>query len=102
MTAHPWTLEILGHVRREMTILQPEIEAYLRKAVKEAADSDWSNALVLMDMVHQELLEVKSVLTNMSKGEIPPSMSIQQVLQRLETLEQDHAALKTDVRLLQK
>ena len=100
--AHPWTIEVLEHVRREMTILKPEIEAYIRKAVQEAADSDWSNALVLMDMVHQELLTVKSVLTNMSKGEIPPSMPIQQLVQRLETLEQDHAKLKTDVRMLQK
>lgn len=92
----------MEHVRREMTILKPEIEAYIRKTVREEATNDWNNALVLMDMVHQELLQAKTVITNMSKGEIPPSMSIQQVMQRLEVLEQDHAALKTSVRLLQK
>lgn len=71
------------------------------KLVKEEANNDWGQALALVDMVHKELLEVEAQLQNMGKGAVPPSHSVQNLVARLEALEQDHAQLKTDVRLLQ-
>ena len=68
--------------------------------MQEEANNDWGQAVIAMDMVHKDLLEVKAQLQKMGKGEIPPSHSVQSLVARLEVLEQDHAQLKTDVRLL--
>lgn len=80
--------------------MEPQIVSYLRKLVQEEANNDWGQAVIAMDMVHKELLEVQAQLQKMGKGEIPPSHSVQSLVARLEVLEQDHAQLKTDVRLL--
>ena len=95
-----WKMEVAENVQRELKNMEPQIASYLRKFVQEEASNDWGQALVLMDLVHKELLEVKAQLQKMGKGEIPPSHSIQTLVARLEALEQDHAQLKTDVRLL--
>ena len=96
-----WEAKVAENVQRELTNMHPRIAAYLKKLVKEEANNDWGQALALMDMVHKELLEVKAQLQNMGKGAVPPSHSVQNLVARLEALEQDHAQLKTDVRLLQ-
>lgn len=96
-----WKMEVAENVRREFENMKPMIASYLKKLVQEEADNDWGKALILMDTVHKELLEVKAQLQKMGKGEIPPSQSIQKLVERLEILEQDHAQLKTDVQLLQ-
>ena len=96
-----WKMEVAENVQRALKNMEPQIASYLRKFVQEEASNDWGQALVLMDLVHKELLEVKAQLQKMGKGEIPPSHSIQTLLARLEALEQDHAQLKTDVKLLQ-
>lgn len=95
-----WEMEVAENVQRELKNMEPQIASYLRKFVQEEASNDWGQALVLMDLVHKELLEVKAQLQKMGKGEIPPSHSIQTLVARLEALEQDYAQLKTDVRLL--
>ena len=95
-----WEMEVAVNVQRELKNMEPQITSYLRKLVQEEASNDWGQALVAMDLVHKELVEVKIQLQKMSKGEIPPSHSIQTLVARLEALEQDHAQLKTDVRLL--
>ncbi|OXS27896.1 MAG: hypothetical protein BCS36_11255 [Desulfovibrio sp. MES5] len=95
-----WKMEVAENVQRELKNMEPQIASYLRKLVQEEASNDWGQALVVMDLVHKELVEVKAQLQKMGKGEIPPSHSIQTVVARLEALEQDHAQLKTDVRLL--
>ena len=96
-----WKMEVAKNVRREFKNMEPSIASYLRKLVQEEASNDWGQALAVMDMVHKELLEVKAQLQNMGKGAVPPSHSVQNLVARLEALEQDHAQLKTDVRLLQ-
>ena len=95
-----WRMEVAKNVRRELKNMEPQIASYLRKLVQEEANNDWGQVLVLMDLVNKELLEVKAQLQKMGKGEIPPSHSVQSLVARLEVLEQDHAQLKTDVRLL--
>ena len=96
-----WETKVTETVQRELTNLHPRIADYLKNLVKEEANNDWGQALALMDLVHKELLEVKTQLQQMGKGAIPPSHSVQNLVARLEALEQDHAQLKTDVRLLQ-
>ncbi|CAK7034831.1 MAG: hypothetical protein DESF_01460 [Desulfovibrio sp.] len=96
-----WKMEVAENVRREFENMKPMIASYLKKLVQEEADNDWGKALKVMDAVHEELLEVKAQLQKMGKGEIPPSQSIQNLVSRLEVLEQDHAQLKTAVQLLQ-
>ncbi|SFW61622.1 hypothetical protein SAMN02910291_02110 [Desulfovibrio desulfuricans] len=95
-----WEMEVAENVQRELKNMEPKIASYLRKLVQEEANNDWGQALVLMDLVHKELLEVKAQLQKMGKGEIPPSHSIQTLVARLEALEEGHAQLKTDVRLM--
>ena len=96
-----WEAKVAENVQRELKKMEPHIATYLKKLVKEEANNDWGQALALMDLVHKELLEVKAQLQQMGKGAIPPSHSVQNLVARLEALEQDHAQLKTDVRLLQ-
>ena len=96
-----WEAKVAENVQRELTNLHPRIADYLKNLVKEEANNDWGQALALVDLVHKELLEVKAQLQQMGKGAIPPSHSVQNLVARLEALEQDHAQLKTDVRLLQ-
>ncbi|GAB1253595.1 hypothetical protein Defa_10820 [Desulfovibrio sp. TH_2024_36128] len=95
-----WEMEVAENVQRELKNMEPKIASYLRKLVQEETNNDWGQALVLMDLVHKELLEVKAQLQKMGKGEIPPSHSIQTLVARLEALEEGHAQLKTDVRLM--
>ena len=95
-----WEAKVAENVQRELTNMQPRIAAYLKKLVKEEANNDWGQALAVVDLVHKELLEVEAQLQNMGKGAVPPSHSVQNLVARLEALEQDHAQLKTDVRLL--
>ena len=95
-----WKMEVAKNVRREFKNMEPSIASYLKKLVQEEANNDWGQAVIAMDMVHKDLLEVKAQLQKMGKGEIPPSHSVQSLVARLEVLEQDHAQLKTDVRLL--
>ena len=95
-----WKMEVAENVQRELKNMEPQIVSYLRKLVQEEANNDWGQAVIAMDMVHKELLEVQAQLQKMGKGEIPPSHSVQSLVARLEVLEQDHAQLKTDVRLL--
>ena len=95
-----WKMEVAKNVRREFKNMEPSIANYLKKLVQEEANNDWGQALVVIDLVHKELLEVKAQLQKMGKGEIPPSHSVQTLVARLKALEQDHAQLKTDVRLL--
>lgn len=95
-----WKMEVAENVQRELKNMEPQIASYLRKLVQEEANNDWGQAVIAMDMVHKDLLEVKAQLQKMGKGEIPPSHSVQSLVARLEVLEQDHAQLKTDVRLL--
>ena len=96
-----WETKVSENVQRELKNMEPRIATYLKKLVKEESSNDWGQALAVMDMVHKELLEVKAQLQNMGKGAVPPSHSVQNLVARLEALEQDHAQLKTDVRLLQ-
>ncbi len=95
-----WKMEVAENVQRELKNMEPQIVSYLRKLVQEEANNDWGQAVITMDMVHKDLLEVKAQLQKMGKGEIPPSHSVQSLVARLEVLELDHAQLKTDVRLL--
>ena len=95
-----WETKVSENVQRELKNMEPRIATYLKKLVKEEANNDWGQALALVDLVHKELLEVKAQLQQMGKGAIPPSHSVQNLVARLEALEQDHAQLKTDVRLL--
>ena len=96
-----WEAKVTETVQRELTNMKPHIATYLEKLVKDESDNDWGQALAMMDLVHKELLEVEAQLQNMGKGAVPPSHSVQNLVARLEALEQDHAQLKTDVRLLQ-
>ena len=95
-----WETKVTETVQRELTNLHPRIAAYLKNLVKEEANNDWGQALALVDMVHKELLEVEAQLQNMGKGAVPPSHSVQNLVARLEALEEGHAQLKTDVRLM--
>ena len=85
-----WEAKVAENVQRELTNMHPRIAAYLKKLVKEEANNDWGQALALVDMVHKELLEVEAQLQNMGKGAVPPSHSVQNLVARLEALEQDH------------
>ena len=96
-----WEMEVTENVQRELMKMEPRIAAYLKKLVKDESDNEWGQALALVDLVHKELLEVTTQLQKMGTGAVPPSHSVQNLVARLEALEQDHAQLKTDVRLLQ-
>ncbi len=83
-----------------MPFMKPWIEECVRKFLTQKMDNDWSRALKVLDTVHQELLTLKRLVQEANTGEVPPSKAVQELLDRLSVLEEDHAQLKTDVALM--
>ena len=63
-------------------------------------DRDWGQALKVLDTVRQQLRDLKTLLEQASKGEVPPSNAVRELLNRLSDLEENYAMLKTDLEMM--
>ncbi len=97
--AKPLTWE--DYANNVFPYLEPKVKELLKKQLPMMEESkDWGRALGVLNSVLKQLQDLTKFVEQANKGEVPPSKAVQNLLDRLTTLEENYAVLRTDVEMM--